>query len=179
MATEIVIAPDERLRTVCEPVETIDADVKKLAKRMAKAMYKYEGCGIAAPQVGELKRIVVIDCEWGGEPGDKKNPLFLINPEIVEASEEKAVGAEGCLSVPGVSFDIERSTSVVVRAYDLEGRLMQYEAANNLFCVCLQHEIDHLNGITMLERLEPAERLRGMREYQEALAAGARPGETE
>ena len=122
---------------------------------------------------------MVIDCEWGGEPGDKKNPLFLINPEIVEASEEKAVGAEGCLSVPGVSFDIERSTSVVVRAYDLEGRLMQYEAANNLFCVCLQHEIDHLNGITMLERLEPAERLRGMREYQEALAAGARPGETE
>ena len=179
MATEIVIAPDERLRTVCEPVETIDDDVKKLAKRMAKAMYKYEGCGIAAPQVGELKRIVVIDCEWGGEPGDKKNPLFLINPEIVGASEEKAVGAEGCLSVPGVSFDIERSTSVVVRAYDLEGRLMQYEAANNLFCVCLQHEIDHLNGITMLERLEPAERLRGMREYQEALAAGARPGETE
>ena len=179
MATEIVIAPDERLRTVCEPVETIDDDVKKLAKRMAKAMYKYEGCGIAAPQVGELKRIVVIDCEWGGEPGDKKNPLFLINPEIVEASEEKAVGAEGCLSVPGVSFDIERSTSVVVRAYDLEGRLMQYEAANNLFCVCLQHEIDHLTGITMLERLEPAERLRGMREYQEALAAGARPGETE
>ena len=179
MATEIVIAPDERLRTVCEPVETIDDDVKKLAKRMAKAMYKYEGCGIAAPQVGELKRIVVIDCEWGGEPGDKKNPLFLINPEIVEASEEKAVGVEGCLSVPGVSFDIERSTSVVVRAYDLEGRLMQYEAANNLFCVCLQHEIDHLNGITMLERLEPAERLRGMREYQEALAAGARPGETE
>ena len=179
MATEIVIAPDERLRTVCEPVETIDDDVKKLAKRMAKAMYKYEGCGIAAPQVGELKRIVVIDCEWGGEPGDKKNPLFLINPEIVEASEEKAVGAEGCLSVPGVSFDIERSTSVVVRAHDLEGRLMQYEAANNLFCVCLQHEIDHLNGITMLERLEPAERLRGMREYQEALAAGARPGETE
>lgn len=179
MATEIVIAPDERLRTVCEPVETIDDDVKKLAKRMAKAMYKYEGCGIAAPQVGELKRIVVIDCEWGGEPGDKKNPLFLINPEIVEASEEKAVGAEGCLSVPGVSFDIERSTSVVVHAYDLEGRLMQYEAANNLFCVCLQHEIDHLNGITMLERLEPTERLRGMREYQEALAAGARPGETE
>ena len=179
MATEIVIAPDDRLRTVCEPVETIDEDVKKLAKRMAKAMYKYEGCGIAAPQVGDLRRIVVIDCEWGGEKGDKKNPIFLINPEIVEASEEKAVGSEGCLSVPGVSFDIERSTSVVVRAYDLEGRLMQYEAATNLFCVCLQHEIDHLNGITMLERLEPAARLRGMREYQEALAAGARPGETE
>ncbi len=179
MANEIVTAPDERLRTVCEPIETIDDDVKKLAKRMAKLMYKYEGCGIAAPQIGELKRIVVIDCEWGGEPGDKKNPLFLINPEIVEASDEKEFGPEGCLSVPGVSFDIERSTSVVVRAYDLEGRLMQYEAANNLFCVCLQHEIDHLNGITMLERLEPTERLRGMRAYQEALAAGARPGETE
>lgn len=179
MASEIVIAPDERLRTECEPIEVIDDEVKKLAKRMAKAMYKYEGCGIAAPQVGVCRQLVVIDCEWDGEPSSPKNPLFLINPVIVEQSEETRVGSEGCLSVPGVAFDIERSTSVVVRALDLDGRLMQYEAANNLFCVCLQHEIDHLHGVTMLERLAPAERLRGMREYQEALAAGARPGETE
>ena len=179
MASEIVIAPDERLRTECEPIEVIDDEVKKLAKRMAKAMYKYDGCGIAAPQIGVCRQLVVIDCEWDGDPASPKNPLFLINPVIVEQSEETKVGSEGCLSVPGVAFDIERSTSVVVRALDLEGRLMQYEAANNLFCVCLQHEIDHLHGVTMLERLTPTERLRGMREYQEALAAGARPGETE
>lgn len=178
MACEIVLSPDERLRTECAPVETIDDEVKDIAKRMAKAMYKYEGCGLAAPQIGVLRQIVVVDCEWDGERGPK-NPLFLINPVIVEQSDEKAKGFEGCLSVPGVSFEIERSTSVVVRALDLEGRLIQYEAANNLLCVCLQHEIDHLHGITMLERLAPEERLRGMREYQAALAAGARPGETE
>ncbi len=179
MATEIVISPDERLRTECAPVEAIDDEVKDIAKRMAKAMYKYEGCGIAAPQIGVLRQIVVIDCEWDGDKRSKKEPIFLINPVIVEQSEEKAVGSEGCLSIPGISVDIARSTSVTVRALDLDGRLMQYEAANNLFCVCLQHEIDHLHGITMFERLEPAERLRAMRSYQEALAAGARPGETE
>lgn len=179
MATDIVIAPDDRLRTECERIEVIDDEVKKIAKRMAKTMYKYEGCGIAAPQIGICRQIVVIDCEWDGETNGTKNPLFLINPVIVEQSEETKVGSEGCLSLPGVSFDIERSTSVVVRALDLEGRLMQYEAANNLFCVCLQHEIDHLHGTTMLERLSPSDRLRGMREYQEALASGARPGETE
>lgn len=177
MPNEIVLSPDDRLRVECEPVEVVDEEIVKIAKKMAKAMYKYDGCGIAAPQIGVLKQIVVIDCDWG-ETG-KKDPVYLINPEIVSASEEKAPGWEGCLSIPGVSFEIERSTSVVVRALDLEGRLMQYEAANNLFCVCLQHEIDHLHGITMFERLSPAERLKGVREYQEALAAGARPGDTE
>lgn len=179
MATEIVISPDERLRTECAPVEVIDDEVRDIARRMAKAMYKYEGCGIAAPQIGVLRQIVVIDCEWDGDQRGKKDPLFLINPVVVEQSDEKAVGSEGCLSIPGISLEIERPSSVTVRALDLDGRLMQYEAANNLFCVCLQHEIDHLHGITMFERLEPQDRLRAMRSYQEALAAGARPGETE
>ena len=177
MTPEIVLSPDERLRAECAPVEAIDDDVIKTAKRMAKAMYKYEGCGIAAPQIGDLRQVVVIDCDWG-ETG-KKDPVYLINPVIVEASDEKVSGQEGCLSIPGVSFEIERSRHVVVRAYDLEGRLMQYEASDNLFCVCLQHEIDHLHGLTMFERLSPADRLKGVREYQEALANGARPGDTE
>lgn len=176
MSTEIVIAPDERLRTECAPVETIDDEVVKIAKRMAKAMYKNEGCGIAAPQIGVLRQIVVIDVNWGDDT--EKNPLFLINPVIMEQSDETKLGAEGCLSVPGISLDIERSTSVVVRALDLQGRLMQYEASNNLLCVCLQHEIDHLHGITMLERLSPEQRLEAMREYQAALERGAKPGET-
>ena len=176
MSTEIVIAPDERLRTECAPVEVIDDEVVKIAKRMAKAMYKNEGCGIAAPQIGILRQIVVIDVTWGDDV--EKNPLFLINPVIMEKSDETKVGSEGCLSVPGISLDIERSTSVVVRALDLQGRLMQYEASNNLLCVCLQHEIDHLHGITMLERLSPEQRLEAMREYQAALARGAKPGET-
>ncbi len=177
MALEIVLSPDERLRTECAPVEVIDDEVKKTAKKMAKLMYKYDGCGIAAPQIGVLKQIVVIDCDWG-DTGEK-NPIYLINPYIVEQSEETAFGSEGCLSVPGISVEVERSTSVTVRALNLEGQLMQYKASNCLFCVCLQHEIDHLHGLTMLERLEPAERMHAIAEYQEALAHGARPGDTE
>lgn len=177
MAQEIVLSPDERLRTECAAVEVIDEEIKKTAKKMAKLMYKYDGCGIAAPQIGVLKQIVVIDCNWG-DTGEK-DPIYLINPYIVEQSEEKAPGMEGCLSIPGIAVEIERSTSVTVRALNLEGQLMQYKAANNLFCVCLQHEIDHLHGYTMFERLEPAERMRAIAEYQEALANGARPGDTE
>lgn len=177
MAAEIVISPDERLRAECAPVAEVDDEVRRIARQMAKAMYKYDGCGIAAPQIGVLRQIVVIDCDWSGS--GPKNPQFLINPVIVEQSDKTAVGPEGCLSIPGVSFDIERSTSVKVQALDLEGRLMQYEASDGLFCVCLQHEIDHLHGITMFERLKPADRLRAVRAYQEALAAGARPGDTE
>ena len=130
------------------------------------------------PHPGELRQLVVIDCEWDGARGPK-NPMFLINPVIVESSEEKVKGCEGCLSIPGVSFEIERSSSVTVRALDLEGRLMQYETANNLLCVCLQHEIDHLHGNTMFERLKPMQRIKAVKEYQDALARGARPGETE
>lgn len=178
MTTEIVIAPDERLRTECAKVSDIDDEVVKIAKRMAKAMYKNGGCGLAAPQIGVLQQIVVIDVDWSDEAPTKKNTLYLINPVIVESSEEKAEGFEGCLSIPGVSFPIERSTSVTVQALDLEGRLIQYEAANNLLCVCLQHEIDHVHGVTMFERLSPENRLEAMKEYQAALAAGARPGET-
>ena len=176
MATEIVIAPDDRLHTECALVDVVDDEVRKTAKKMARLMYKNDGCGLAAPQIGVLRQIVVIDVNWGDDA--PKDPMFLINPRIVEISDDKAPGMEGCLSIPGVSFEIERSTHVVVQALDLEGRLMQYDAAHNLLCVCLQHEIDHLHGITMFERLSPAKRMEGLREYQEALAAGAKPGET-
>lgn len=175
---QIVVAPDERLNKECAKVEEIDADVVRAAKDMAKVMYANDGCGLAAPQVGDMRKIVVIDVDWDGERGSKKNTMYLINPVIVEQSQETAVNYEGCLSIPGVSLPIERSVSVVVRALDLEGRLMQYEASNNLLAMCLQHEIDHLHGVTMFERLSPAQRIDAVREYQQALAAGARPGET-
>lgn len=174
----IVVAPDERLNKECAKVEQIDADVIKTAKNMAKVMYASQGCGLAAPQVGEMRQIVVVDVDWDGEQGSKKNTMYLINPVIVEQSDETAVNYEGCLSIPGVSFPIERPTSVVVQALDLEGRLMQYEASNNLLAMCLQHEIDHLHGVTMFERLTPAQRIDAIREYQQALEAGARPGDT-
>lgn len=175
---DIVLAPDERLETECEPVETIDGDVKKLADRMLKTMYAADGCGLAAPQVGVLKQIVVIDCDYAGK-GTKKNPYVLINPRIITADGDLRDFQEGCLSFPGINVTVTRPSHVVVQAYDLDGDLMQYEAEGNLMAVCLQHEIDHLHGKTMVDHLAPIKRAEAMREYEQAIAAGARPGETE
>ena len=178
MAQEIVLSPDERLRTECAAVEVIDDEIKKTAKKMAKLMYKYDGCGIAAPQIGVLKQIVVIDCDYAGA-GTKKNPYVLINPKVVTADGDPRDFKEGCLSFPGINVTVTRPSHVIVHAYDLNGDLMQYEAEGNLMAVCLQHEIDHLHGKTMVDHLVPIKRAEAMREYEQAIAAGARPGETE
>ena len=103
----IVISPDPILATVCEPCEPGDKSLKRLSKQMAHAMYKNYGCGIAAPQVGVTKRLVVIDVDWDGEKGEK-NPIVLVNPEIVELAGEPEEGGEGCLSCPGVTVPVKR-----------------------------------------------------------------------
>ena len=174
---DIVLTPDPRLSQVCEPIEKIDDGVRKLAKRMLKDMYAAEGCGLAAPQIGHLVRMVVIDVDYTDEKGSE-NPYVLINPKIVKADGPLRSFNEGCLSFPGISVDIERPSHVVVRATNLDGDLMQYEAENNLLAVCLQHEIDHLDGVTMIDHLPPLKRAQKIRECEEAIAAGARPGET-
>ncbi len=174
---DIVLSPDERLKTECAPIQTIDADVRKLAKRMLKDMYAADGCGLAAPQVGELVQLVVIDVDYAGE-GSKKNPYVLINPKVVTADGPERSYSEGCLSFPGITVDVTRPSHVVVQAQNLDGDLMQYEARDNLLAVCLQHEIDHLHGVTMVDHLTPGKRIAALREYDEALAAGARPGDT-
>ena len=156
---DIVLSPDERLESECEPIEEIDQDV-------------------AGPQVGVLKQIVVIDCDYSGK-GSKKNPYVLINPKVIKADGEPRDFQEGCLSFPGINVTVTRPSHVVVQAYDLDGDLMQYEAEGNLMAVCLQHEIDHLHGVTMVDHLTPIKRAEAMRESDEAVAAGARPGETE
>lgn len=175
---DIVLSPDDRLATECEPIEHIDRETKRLADRMLKTMYAAEGCGLAGPQVGVLKQIVVIDVDYTGK-GSKKNPYVLINPRIITADGEPREYNEGCLSFPGINVVVERPGHVVVQAYDLDGDLMQYEAENNLMAVCLQHEIDHLHGITMVDHLTPTKRAEAMRDYEEAIAAGALPGQTE
>ena len=176
-ANGIVLSPDPRLRQECAVIEEITPAIEALAEKMKKMMFDNGGCGLAAPQIGELIHLVTIDCDYTDK--NDYDPYVLINPVIVEQSDHLVPFSEGCLSIPGIAVEIERSTSVTVRALNLEGQLMQYKAANNLFCVCLQHEIDHLHGYTMFERLEPAERMRAIAEYQEALANGARPGDTE
>ncbi|NTU89462.1 MAG: peptide deformylase [Actinobacteria bacterium] len=171
---DIVLSPDPRLRTVCEPVDPNDKSIKRIAKQMAKLMYKNNGCGLAAPQVGILKRFVVIDCDVDAE---ERSPIFLINPEIVDCDDTKVMGDEGCLSVPGVAFPIERFATVTVRATGLEGEEIVLTGGNDLLGRCLQHELDHLDGVTMFERLDPFARIDALRDYQEALARGAKPGD--
>ena len=175
---EIVLSPDPRLSQECAPIEEIDDEVRALAKRMLKVMYAADGCGLAGPQVGEMRQIVVIDVDWAGK-GSKKNPYVLINPRVVTADGPEIEGSEGCLSFPGVSVRVKRPSHVVVQAKNLDGDLMQYEASDNLMAVCLQHEIDHVHGVTMFARLAPMARAEAERDYEEALAAGARPGDTE
>lgn len=172
---DIVVAPDERLKTECAPIEEITPEIRALAQRMLEDMYATDGCGLAAPQVGELVQMVVIDVDYTDK---KKNPYVLINPEIVVAVGEEHEFPEGCLSFPGITVRVTRPSHVVVRARNLDGDLMQYEAENNLMAVCLQHEIDHLHGITMIDHLRPLKRAAKMHEYKEALEAGARPGDT-
>ena len=175
---EIVLSPDPRLSQECAPIEEIDDEVRALAKRMLKVMYAADGCGLAGPQVGEMRQIVVIDVDWAGK-GSKKNPYVLINPRVVTADGPEIEGSEGCLSFPGVSVRVKRPSHVVVQAKNLDGDLMQYEASDNLMAVCLQHEIDHVHGVTMFDHLAPMARAVAERDYEEALAAGARPGDTE
>ncbi|MBR2682425.1 MAG: peptide deformylase [Atopobiaceae bacterium] len=176
LADEIVVAPDDRLKTECAPIEEITPEIRALAERMAADMYATEGCGIAAPQVGELIQMVVIDCDYVDD--DNRNPYVLINPEIVVADGEEHELPEGCLSFPGITVRVSRPSHVIVRARNLDGDLMQYEARNNLLAVCLQHEIDHLHGVTMIDHLSAAQRMIALRDLAEAKAAGARPGET-
>ncbi|MBR3224066.1 MAG: peptide deformylase [Atopobiaceae bacterium] len=173
---DIVLAPDERLRTECAPIDKIDDSVRALAARMLEDMYATEGCGLAAPQIGELVQLVVIDVDY---TKSKRNPYVLINPKIVVADGEERETGEGCLSFPGITVRVSRPSHVVVEARNLDGDLMRYEAKENLMAVCLQHEIDHLHGVTMVDHLRPLQRARKMREYEDALASGARPGDVD
>lgn len=176
----IITSPDPLLHEVCEPVEIGDKSAKRLAKQMLREMYKDDGVGLAAPQVGVLKRIVVIDTQWPQEDEKgrpmKKKPLVFINPQIVEHSDERVKNLEGCLSVPGISCEIERWSWVKVKCYD-ENFNEVIREGDGLFGRCMQHELDHLDGITLFERLSPLGRLAKLEEYKAAVERGAKPGE--
>lgn len=146
--------PDPRLHTVAKPVAAVDARLRKLVDDMLETMYEAAGIGLAATQVDVHERLVVIDVSE-----DRTEPLVLVNPEIVWASEEMRVGDEGCLSVPGIYDGVERSTAIKVQALDLDGKL-QVHAAEGMLAVCIQHEMDHLMGKVFVEYLSPLKRNR-------------------
>ena len=152
---KVLIYPHEILKKVSEPVRNIDGALQRFIDDMIKTMYEAEGVGLAANQVGEPIQVIVFDCETDDKRG--KHPMVLLNPRIVEAAGEM-VGEEGCLSVPGYGAKIRRAESILVKAFDREGREVEIEAQGGLLSKCLQHEIDHLNGICFVDRLSPVKR---------------------
>jgi peptide deformylase len=166
---DILILPDKRLRQVSGPVKKIDAGVRKLVEDMFETMYDAPGIGLAAIQVGTPKRVITMDLAKKEEP---KNPQVFINPEILWTSEEKAIYEEGCLSIPEYYGDVERPAQVKVKYLDLEGKPREIEA-NGLLATCLQHEIDHLNGILFIDHLSKLKRDRVLKKFTKAAKRAA------
>jgi peptide deformylase len=152
---EVLKFPDKRLREVSAPIDEITDEIRELAHDMLEVMYDEPGIGLAAPQLGESVRLIVVDTEWTGEDVDR-NPLVLINPEITE-SEGKIVWNEGCLSVPEFEADVQRAESVRLHALDLDGNELDIKASE-LQAVCFQHEIDHLDGVLFIDRISRLKR---------------------
>jgi peptide deformylase len=161
---DILILPDKRLRQVSEPVKKIDAGIRKLVEDMFETMYDAPGIGLAAIQVGAPKRVVTLDL---AKKEDPRSPQIFINPEIVWSSPEKATYEEGCLSIPEYYGDVERPAQVKVKYLDLEGAAKELEA-NGLLATCLQHEIDHLNGVLFIDHLSKLKRDRVLKKFSKA-----------
>ena len=151
----ILIHPDPRLKMVCKPVAAVTKDLHKLADEMLATMYAAPGIGLAAPQVGVLTRLLVMDCIK--DEGAAPRPMVLLNPEVVAVSEERSIYDEGCLSIPDQYAEVERPAEVTVRWLDLGGKVQQ-EHFTGLWSTCVQHEIDHLNGILFIDYLKPLRR---------------------
>ena len=152
---EILTIPDPVLRQTSAPVETVDDAARRFMDQMLAAMYEAPGIGLAAIQVGEPRRIVTIDIAREEEP---KNPLFLVNPEIVWRSEDEwSTYEEGCLSIPDYYAEVERPARVRVRYFDYHG-VRQEREADGLLAICIQHEIDHLNGVLFIDYVSKLKR---------------------
>jgi len=168
----ILLVPDARLRAKAKPVGPADADaVRALAPQMLAAMYKAPGIGLAAPQVGTLLRMFVVDIQKGDAP----NPMVLVNPEIVAVSAELAEREEGCLSLPGQYADVTRPARVKLRYHDLGGARQEIEA-DGLLATCLQHEYDHLDGVLFVDHISALKRNMLLRKLAKELKAKAREG---
>ena len=163
---DIIEFPDPRLRTVAQPVESVDDTIRQLARDMLETMYAAPGIGLAATQVDRHIRLIVIDVS---ETRDQ--PLILINPQII-ASEGQQTCEEGCLSVPGVYAKVERAEAVTVRALDDQGQSFDL-AADELLAVCIQHEIDHLDGKVFVDYLSPLKQQRVRKKLEKQRKAEA------
>jgi peptide deformylase len=161
---EIVTLPDKRLRLVSEPVKRIDAGVRKLVEDMFETMYAAPGIGLAGIQVGVGKRVVVMDLSK--KDGEHK-PLVFINPEITWSSDETTSYEEGCLSIPEYYEEVERPERIKVKYLDLDGKAHEIEA-KGLFARCIQHEVDHTNGMLFIDHISKLKRDRVTKKFIKA-----------
>ena len=150
----ILTAPDPRLKKKSKPVDSVDAEVRQLMDDMLETMYDAPGIGLAAPQIGELRRVIVLDIE---REDLKTGPIVMANPEVIEASDEDATYEEGCLSVPEHYSDVVRPAKVTVRYLDRDGETQEM-ACEGLLATCVQHEIDHLDGILFIDHISALKR---------------------
>jgi peptide deformylase len=170
MIRDILIHPDPRLKKPCEPVAELTAELAQLAADMLETMYDAPGVGLAAPQVGVMKRILVMDCIKEGPP----EPMVLINPAVTWASEDLSSYEEGCLSIPDQYAEVKRPAQVKVRWTGLDGA-EQERQFEGLWATCVQHEIDHLDGKLFIDYLGPLKRqmiTRKMEKLKREMARG-------
>ena len=167
---KILVAPDPRLKIKAKPIKQVDAEVKQLMNDMLETMYAAPGIGLAATQVGVDKRVIVVDVSNIKE-GETPNPIKLANPEIVEASENEVEVQEGCLSVPTFYEDVVRAETCIVKGLDENNREITIKAEGWL-AICLQHEIDHLNGVLFVDHLSRTKRSMILKKLQKAKKAG-------
>jgi peptide deformylase len=160
----LVILPDAKLRLKSEPVGPVTDDVRALASDMLETMYDAPGIGLAAIQIGVPKRLVVVDL---GKTVEERRPLVLVDPEITWSSDETRVHEEGCLSIPEYYEEVERPDRVRVRYRDLDGQTVEVDA-DGMLSTCVQHEIDHLNGVLFIDHLSRLKRSRAIKKYTKA-----------
>ncbi|MBP2293069.1 peptide deformylase [Azospirillum rugosum] len=166
---DILVAPHPVLKQKAKPVEKVDARVAKLMDDMVETMYAAKGIGLAAPQIGVLERVIVVDVH---EKDEEPNPIRLANPEIVWKSDETSVCEEGCLSVPDQFAEVTRPSAIRVRYLDEKNEVREMEA-DGMLATCIQHEIDHLNGVLFVDYLSMLKRNMILRKVQKMQRAGA------
>jgi peptide deformylase len=165
---DILIIPDKRLRQKSAAVKAVDKPLRALVDDMFETMYAAPGIGLAAIQIGEPLRVVTMDLAKKDEP---KAPLVFINPEVVWSSDEKATYEEGCLSIPEYYEEVERPQKVRVKYLDLDGKAKELEA-EGLLATCLQHEIDHINGVLFIDHISKLKRDMVMKKFKKAAKQG-------
>src|SRR6201992_2832390 len=176
---EIIPRPDKQLRLLSKPIEKVTPDIRKLADDMFETMYAAPGIGLAAIQIAQPLRLITMDLAKKNEEGETTpQPRVFINPEILSSSEETSVYEEGCLSIPEYYEEVERPARVRLRYTDLDGKLHE-EDAEGLYATCIQHEIDHLNGVLFVDYLSKLKRDRVLKKFAKAAKRATEQGSSQ